>query len=846
MSPRDLRAYRAKRDATRTPEPFGEERPPLRRAPDASYRFVVQQHAARQLHWDLRLEIGDVLVSWAVPKGPSIDPEEKRLAVRTEDHPIEYAAFEGVIPEGNYGAGAMIVWDCGVYRSVDGRSPAAALDAGKLDLEIDGHKLRGRFALVQTKRGEGRDWLLFRKGRALDASAAEAMRAPESVFSGLRVEEVAQGVTRKDEVEAALPKRGVRNRELGGDDYAPMLAARGDGPFSRAGWLFELKVDGVRAVAIRRGDDVTLRVRSGADRAALYPELVNALRHVPIDEFAIDGEIAVFDNSGRSSFEKIQRRFTQTDPDGVAAAAAELPVTFVAFDALSVLGRDLRGLPLVKRKEILAEFCPQRGVVRFADHVEVDGERLYEAARDFGLEGVVAKRMDSPYRSGQRSPDWQKLKIPRTANLVVVGISPGKGSRKALGSLMCGWYRDGVLTYAGNLGSGLSEDSVSRALSFAADHERDTSTVQGLPAPLPRGTRLLEPLLVCEGRYTELTNAGVMRHPVFLEWRDDVAPETCAAPETRAADRNASPIAKSEPAEPNLTRLDKVFWPVDGYTKGDLLRYYETIWPWLAPYLRDRPVVLTRYPDGIDGKHFYQKNAPEFTPPWVTREPIDDTDYFICNDLRTLLYVINSGAIPLHVWTARRGRLDRPDWLILDLDPKEAPFRHVVEIARVAHRLLTELATPHFVKTSGQAGLHILVPLAGAEAIGHEEAKHLAEILARVLCAELPEIATVTRPVAARGDKVYVDYLQNGRGKLIAAPFSVRPLPGAPVSTPLTWGQVTRRLDPNRWNVVRTPRQMAQRGDPMQDLLSASLDLGRLLQSLVEHLEGVSAEGATN
>jgi bifunctional non-homologous end joining protein LigD len=285
---------------------------------------------------------------------------------------------------------------------------------------------------------------------------------------------------------------------------------------------------------------------------------------------------------------------------------------------------------------------------------------------------------------------------------------------------------------------------------------------------------------------------------------------------------------------PRLTRLDKVFWPVEGYTKGDLLAYYERIWPWLAPYLRDRPLVLVRYPDGIEGKHFYQKNAPGFTPDWATRQQIDGTDYFVCNDLRTLLYVVNSGAIPLHVWHARTGDLDRPDWLVLDLDPKEAPFAHVVEVARCLHHVLEACDAPHFVKTSGQAGLHVLVPLAGQ--LDHAEARRLAEVVARVVVAELPRIATIARPIARRADKVYVDYLQNGRGKLIAAPFSVRPRPGAPVSTPLTWGQVSAKLDPARWNVRTTPKRMASHGDPMAALLTAQVDLDGLLSALGERL----------
>jgi len=288
------------------------------------------------------------------------------------------------------------------------------------------------------------------------------------------------------------------------------------------------------------------------------------------------------------------------------------------------------------------------------------------------------------------------------------------------------------------------------------------------------------------------------------------------------------------PSKLTLTRLDKVFWPVEGYTKGDLLAYYEAAWPWLAPYLEDRPVVLTRYPDGIEGKHFYQQNAPSFTPDWATHHEIDGTDYFICNDLRTLLYVINSGAIPLHVWSARLSSLDRPDWLILDLDPKAAPFIHVVQIARHLHRLLSKLGAPHFVKTSGQQGLHVLLPLDGS--LSHEQTRALAEVLARSVVAELPEIATVIRPVAARGDRVYVDFLQNGRGKLIVAPFSVRPRPHAPVSTPLTWAQVTSKLEPSRWTIKTAPKRVEKRGDPFLGVLGTPVDALALLEALSEAL----------
>ncbi|MCZ6714740.1 MAG: DNA ligase D [Deltaproteobacteria bacterium] len=837
----DLKRYRAKRIPERTPEPFGEETTAPAPAAGAPHAFVVQQHDARNMHWDLRLEIDGVLVSWAVPKGPSLDPKQKRLAVQTEDHPLEYADFEGIIPSGNYGAGAMIVWDRGIYRTADGRSPVQGLEKGKLDLILNGHKLSGRFALVRTRGENGRSWLLLCKGDR-PADAAELVQTePASVFSGLTVHELREGVSRKTDIERALRRLQVPRRKLDLKALRPMLAGTEDAPFSREGWLFELKYDGVRVLAGRTGDgDVRLYTRTGTDRTTTYPEVARALGHLPVDEFVLDGEVVALDEIGRSSFELLQKRFTQTDPDAVARACAEIPVVLYAFDLLSVSGHDLRDCGLRDRKEILSLFAPRRGQVRFADHVEGDGEALFEAAREHGLEGVVAKKADARYQTGRRSKSWLKLKVPRTAELAIVGYVRGRGSRKALGSLMLAWRRGGELVYAGNAGSGLSERTIEELLPQLESARLERPAFAGAPEAPAREHVYVGPELVCEVRYTEVTRAGLLRHPVFLRLCEHVDPMACEAPLDRSAIREAAPMAS--PPEPGLrlTHVDKVFWPIEGYSKGDLLAYYEAAWPWLKPYLRDRPVVLTRYPDGIEGKHFYQKNVPDFTPAWAQREQIEGTDYFICNDLRTLLYVINSGAIPLHVWSARRGELDRPDWLILDLDPKAAPFRHVVEVARHIHRLLDELGAANFVKTSGQDGLHVLVPL-GAR-LEHKDARTLGEVLARAVCAELPEIATIARPRAARGGKVYVDYLQNGRGKLIAAPFSVRPRPHAPVSTPLSWSQVSVRLDPARWTIKTALPRIKRSGDPLSAVLGEPVNVEALLGGLTERLVRAVAE----
>jgi bifunctional non-homologous end joining protein LigD len=835
---RDLRRYRAKRDPERTPEPFGEELASRALPPDAARIFVVQQHAARALHYDLRLEIDDLLVSWAIPKGPSIDPTQKRLAVQTEDHPLEYADFEGLIPAGNYGAGAMIVWDRGIYRSRDGRSPAEGLAQGKLDLELEGHKLRGRFALVRTRRGAGRDWLFFAK-RALGAAEGELIeREPASVLSGLTVQELREGRRLDAELEAAARQAGASQPAPDAARLRPMLATAGEQPFRGAGWWFELKYDGVRTLAEKRGATARLFARSGAERTQQYPEVANALRHLPLEHVVLDGEIVALDASGRSSFERIQRRFTPSDPAALAQARRDVPVAFYVFDLLAVVGLDLRELPLATRKTLLARVAPHCGFIRFADHIEQEGTALFEAAQQHGLEGVVAKRADSKYEAGRRSRSWLKLKVPRSLPLAIAGSLPGRGSRGAIGSLILVGRRDGGWVYAGNVGSGLGVAQLEALEAALAARRSERPAFTGGPARWPKGTRFARPELVCRVRFTEVTRAGSLRHPVFVALDAGADPLRCVAPASGREPGRGEPapvVAGGAEDEPRLTRLDKVFWPVEGYTKGDLLAYYEGVWPWIAPYLRDRPLVLTRYPDGIEGKSFYQQNAPEFTPDWVQRESIEGTDYFVCNELRTLLHVVNSGAIPLHVWSSRLDSLERPDWLILDLDPKRAPFTAVIRIARHLHALFASLGVRHSVKTSGQAGLHVLLPLGAVYT--HDESRALAEAIARTACSELPELATITRPVAARGDRVYVDFLQNGRGKLIAAPLCVRPKPGAPVSMPLAWSEVTQRLVPARHTIRTAIRRLERRGDPMRDVLGPPIDAVRLLDGLSRRLD---------
>jgi bifunctional non-homologous end joining protein LigD len=857
MGRRSLDTYRQKRNPARTPEPFGTPDP----APAAAqtHRFVVQQHAARRMHWDLRLEIEGVLVSWAVPRGPSVDPNEKRLAVQTEDHPLEYADFEGVIPAGNYGAGAMIVWDTGTYRSLDENTPAEGVQVGKLDLELRGHKLRGRWALVRTKGSEGKDWLLFKKADGAHGGPEPIAAQPASVFSGLTVSELHDGVHRDAELGAMAAAEGAPRRPLPAAALAPMLAETAEQPFSRAGWVFELKYDGIRVLLVRDGEGPPrVLARSGRDITASFPEIAAAAAHLPVYSFVVDGELIALDERGTGSFERLQQRLGLTNPWSVARASAEVPVQVFGFDLLAVAGHDLRALPLSSRKTILRRLLPAPGVIRFADHIDEHGTPFFDAACQHGVEGIVAKRAGAPYASGRRSRDWVKIKAPKTAQLAVVGFLPGKGARQTLGSLMLAWRRDDELVYAGNAGSGLSDERIAVLLPALRAATRATPAFTSRD-PLARSAVFVEPSLVAEVRFTETTERGLLRQPVFVRLREDMRVEDCTAwqdavrhplPGVRSetADADSAPDSKRSPDSGQrttdrdppprfaLSNLTKLFWPADGYTKGDLLAYYERIWPTIEPYLRDRPVVLTRYPDGIEGKHFFQKNAPEFVPDWMPTCRIEDTEYFLCNERDALLYVINMGSIPLHVWSARRQSIEHPDWAILDLDPKGAPFRDVLAVARHIHGLLEPLDAPHFVKTSGQEGLHILIPLGGA--LTHAEATGFSEVLARLVVADLPDIATIVRPLGGRAGKVYVDFLQNGSGKTIAAPYCVRPRPGAPVSTPLRWSEVNARLDQSKLTIATVPRRVGKRADPMRAVLDTAIDVATVLTALTERLRG--------
>jgi bifunctional non-homologous end joining protein LigD len=872
-----LTKYRRKRSAARTPEPFGRE--VSSPSPATSGTFVVQKHAARRLHYDFRLEMEGVLRSWAVPKGPSMNPADKHLAVAVEDHPLEYGDFEGVIPPGNYGAGSVIVWDRGIYQVIDPPGDAAdAVRKGKIDISLHGFKLNGAFTLVRTGMRANADpkdkqnWLLIKK-RDQYASTENVFEAhPRSVLSGLTIEELAEAPATEQKIADKLaarhlPELGAKLKYL---DFPLTLAKTADDPFDNDKWLFEIKYDGVRVLAIRQGEDTHLYARKGTDITNRYPEVVLALNSIALDRFVLDGEVVAQDENGRPSFQLLQRRMHVNDARQVARLSLAVPVSYYVFDLLGFDRFDTRTLPLEERKRLLSELIHSEGPVRYCDHVIGRGKDFYAAISEHELEGVVAKLRDSPYR-GTRTGDWLKIKRPRTEQFVIGGYSDPDGTRTHFGALLLGQYEsNGTLRYTDKVGTGFSRDTLRKIFAMLERRAQSDSpfrkSAAGEPTP-ERSAHFVRPELVCNVRFTEWTEGGGIRQPSFLGLNPDVFPRDCKyngpggadavddgipdLEQTGGGDLKESKSSKSAPppaAEPkaSVTNPEKIFWPKDGYTKGDLVEYYRAISKWMLPYLKDRPVMLTRFPDGIDGKMFYQKDAPAFAPPWIRTEKIYSEDsqreisYFIIDSEEALAYVANLAAITIHMWSSRIQHLERPDWLLFDIDPKGSTTRHAVEVAREVANVLREVGLEPCLKTSGQMGLHVVVGL--APKYTYDQAKMFSELVSQVVVNRNREIATINRNPRTRNGRVYIDYLQLGHGKTIAATFSVRPVPGAPVSAPMTWKELKPSLDPAVYNIkTMIPRMLRMKRDPFLDAIEKHASL----EDAIPHLEALLSRSAS-
>jgi len=765
-----LRDYRAKRDFDHTPEP--------REDPDAggdgAQRFVIQRHAARSLHYDLRLEIDGTLASWAVPKGLPLRSGVRRLAVRTEDHPLAYLDFAGTIPAGQYGAGRMTVWDRGVYRPI-------LVSDREIKVHLSGDVLDGEYHLVRTGDREGREeWLVLRS-----AAAGAGPEDPRPRFRTLR----------------------------------PMLAQAVDEPFDDPDWAFEIKWDGYRCLAMVDSDGTELRSRSGRDITASYPRLGDLRRAVDVQEAVLDGEIVVLDDAGRSVFQDLQSGRGQ--------------VTLVVFDLLHVDGTWIMDRPWSERRERLRAVLGDEPTapLLLSDEVAGRGRDLFEAVRGHEGEGIVAKRTSSRYDPGGRTRDWRKIKVRREIEATICGYLPGEGSRRStFGALVLAEDPgDGTHRYIGRVGSGFG-DAAAREIRGRLDRMRaDAAPFDDPPAEL-RDAVWVTPTLTCRVTHGDRTSDGILRHPVF---HGLVEHEPSRAP--RVLDTSAGELViRDGDREVRLTNLAKPFWPALGITKGDLLDHYARMAPVLVPHIAGRPMVMKRFPDGWDHPFFFQHALPSTAPDWLSRVTLTKGDdaitYGVVDDAMALLWLVNLGCIDLNPWHARAATPELADHVLFDLDPQEGvPFTAVGEVALLVRDALSAIGLRSHPKTSGSRGIHVMVPIVPAP---HESARLFANLIARRLVTDRPDLVTVEGTIARRGRRVYVDANQNGYGKTIASVYSVRAVEAATVSTPVTWDEVEAGLDPSRLTIDAIADRVARDGDLFAGALRGDQNLAAAVERL--------------
>ena len=770
-----LSEYRRKRDPKQTPEPFGGKgrgKQPI---------FVVQRHDARRLHYDFRLERNGALASWAVPKGVPLEPGQRALAVHVEDHPLEYATFEGVIPKGQYGAGPVEIWDKGTYELVEEKKD------GGLTVRLHGERLEGVWTLVPAKLdGNPKNWLLLKKR------------------------------------EEGAPEPGERRR------YKPMLATLETKVPQGRGWLFEVKWDGYRAVADIRGGDATLTSRNDKDLTARFESVAREVaKAIKTPDCVLDGEVCAIGEDGRVTFSAMQQGKSGTR------------YVYVVFDVLELEGRSTVGLPFTERHELLAELVDRRNQVVQLSETFDDGDALLRAAEEQRFEGIMAKRADSRYQPGRRTRDWLKIKTHGRQEFVIAGFTKGQGRRAGrLGSLVLGVFRGSELAYAGNCGTGFTDAEIDRLLEKLRPLEHATSAFPAVPK-MPRVRKSdvvwVEPKLVCEVEFVEWTHDGHLRAPAYKGLREDKP-----ADEVRKEEPLTNEIKKGKRIL-KLSNLDKPFWPDERITKGDLLSYYRAVAPAVVPHLKDRPFTMKRYPDGAYGKFFFQKDAPKHIPDWIrtveimvsTREKPRQRRKIqapLVNDELALLWMVNMGCIDLNTWYSRVDKPGRPDFVLFDLDPSDdVGFKETVEVALLVKQTLEAVELESVAKTSGSDGIHVLVPIARRHT--YEETREFSEIIASALARTHQGLVT-TEWTRAKRRGVLIDSNQNGEGKTIASVYSVRPREGAAVSTPLRWDEVDEKLDPTNFTMDVVLDRVERHGDLFEPVLHGKQSLSAALKAV--------------
>jgi bifunctional non-homologous end joining protein LigD len=925
-----LSLYNKKRHFDKTSEPKGKEK-----SSKGSLRFVVQKHDASHVHYDFRLEMEGVLKSWAVPKGPSLNPADKRLAMAVEDHPFDYRDFEGIIPEGNYGGGTVIVWDEGTYDPINSEDLSRKekekmllhqLHTGNLKFVLHGEKLKGEYALFLMKARGERSWILVKKKDEF-ATNEDVTAQNTSVKSGKTIAEIAnengtepnhpeveaikssgktvtllsnkKTVSKKQASKKSSTIKKPVNTSAGKSkkkalnvvnvlgeskdraikssmpaDIIPMLATLIKDPFDDENWIFEIKWDGYRAVAYCNGSSVELASRRLQSFTNKYLPVSDALSNLQL-KAVFDGEIVAVNEKGVPDFQLLQN--WQNTP-------AQLH--YYIFDIIWLDGYDITQLPLVERKRILKEILPGNDpVIKYSDHVETKGQDFFKIALKQGLEGIMAKKANSTYKIATRSDDWVKIKVNQRQEVVIAGFTQPRNTRKYFGSLLLGIYDGDELVYVGHTGSGFNVKSLEAISKKLQPLIVDKSPFNKKPKTNMPAT-WVKPKLVCEIKFSEWTKDRMARHPIFMGLRDDKKakdvifekaknmaqlsktnkPATKKTP-LKSANKKAGVKAapkKSQKKSPvssgsndlqvdinagieqlisvnghelKLTNLDKEYWKKEKFSKGDMINYYLKMEPYIMPYMVDRPQSLNRHPNGIEGPNFFQKDVKGKVPEWMqTHEDFSEStnatvEYLVCSNEATLIYMANLGCIEMHPWHSRSQSWQSPDWCLVDLDPdKTNTFEQVITVAHVVHKVLDAIGAKSYVKTSGSSGIHIYIPL-GAK-YNYEQSRQLAELVVNMVHQEMPDITSVERSPAKRKGLIYLDYLQNRETQTAAAPYSLRPKPGVPVSTPLDWSEVKKGLTPTTYNARNIWDRLKTEGDLFKPVLGKGIDLDKVLSKL--------------
>ncbi|MGI8951294.1 MAG: DNA ligase D [Chitinophagaceae bacterium] len=927
-----LTVYNKKRSFKDTPEPSGKKA-----SVDKALRFVVQKHDASRLHYDFRLEMEGVLKSWAVPKGPSMDPSVKRLAMMVEDHPYDYRTFEGIIPKGNYGAGTVIVWDEGTYEPIENSSKNKKdeekillhqLFAGSLKFVMHGKKLKGEFALVKIKNNEDNSWLLI-KHKDEYATAEDITKKDKSVQSNKTIEQVEKtsdkiwksnrsSSQKNSDEETTSQKKSASNKTTvkknsknnSGENsqeintaneidehiqsllnkgikaefpesLKPMLATLTEKPFDNSNWIFEIKWDGYRAVSFLKNGNINIYSRNNISFNEKFKPVVEALSEWKINA-VIDGEIVAVNEEGNADFQQLQN-YQKT--------GKKAKLIYYVFDLLWYEGKNYMELPLIERKEILKNILPEEdAIIKFSDHIHEQGKAFFDLAIHQGVEGVMAKNCNSNYTPDIRTKEWLKIKNNQELEAIICGFTKPRNSRKHFGALILGKYEEKKLIYIGHTGSGFNEKSLNEIFMLLQPLITDECPFKMKPKTNMPVT-WIKPQLICEIKFSEWTNEKILRHPIFLGLREDktaqdeknvkvVAPpeknskvkteesklktkkdtaekakEIIDSSKEISAEKNLSSKKSSQlnnillPDETikeqtvtinnhkiKLTNLNKLYWPKEKITKRDMLNYYYAIMPYMLPYMKDRPQSLNRHPNGINEPGFYQKDVKGKVAGWLTTyhylsASSGDKDFLVCTDEASLLYIASLGCIEMNPWHSRVQSPDNPDWCVIDLDPDNNSFDEVIEAAQVVKKVLDSVDVKNVcVKTSGSTGMHIYIPLEAK--YDYDQSRLLAELIVTIVHNEIPKFTSLERSPAKRKVKIYLDFLQNRQIQTIAAPYSLRPKPGATVSTPLHWEELKKGLSPKNFTMFNIFDRLKNEGDIFRAVLGEGIDLEKTLEKI--------------